>query len=41
MRTAVKNLRRKLGDEIGSSKYIVTVPRVGYRMPKPDIGGEV
>ena len=36
MRTAVKNLRHKLGDRAKSSRYIITVPRVGYRMPKPD-----
>ena len=38
MRTIVKNLRRKLGDEARSPKYIFTVPRVGYRMPKPESG---
>ncbi len=36
MRTAVKNLRRKLGDEGRGSKYIFTVSRVGYRMAKPE-----
>ena len=36
MRTAVKNLRRKLGDEVISPKYIFTVPRVGYRMAKAE-----
>ena len=35
VRTFVKNLRRKLGDTGSSPKYILTVPRVGYRMPKP------
>ena len=40
LRTAIKNLRRKLGDEVGSPRYIVTVPRVGYRMPKPDTTGQ-
>ena len=35
VRTAVKNLRRKLGDDAGSStQYIFTEPRVGYRMAK-------
>ena len=34
MRTVVKNLRRKLGDGARKPRYIVTVPRVGYRMPK-------
>ena len=32
VRTAVKNLRRKLGDTAGSPTYIFTEPRVGYRM---------
>ena len=32
VRTAVKNLRRKLGDAAGSPTYIFTEPRVGYRM---------
>ncbi len=36
MRTMVKNLRHKLGDRAKSPRYIITVPRVGYRMPKPD-----
>ena len=35
MRTVVKNLRQKLGDDARSPRYIVTVPHVGYRMPKP------
>ena len=35
LRAAVKNLRRKLGDDANSPKYIFTVPRVGYRMAKP------
>ena len=34
VRTAVKNLRRKLGDDAGSPTYIFTEPRVGYRMAK-------
>ena len=33
VRTVVKNLRRKLGDDVGKSRYIFTEPRVGYRMP--------
>ena len=33
VRTNVKNLRRKLGDDAGNQKYILTEPRVGYRMP--------
>ena len=32
VRTAVKNLRRKLGDAASSPRYIFTEPRVGYRM---------
>ncbi|MYH71910.1 MAG: response regulator [Acidimicrobiia bacterium] len=34
MRTVVKNLRQKLGDDARNPRYIVTVPHVGYRMPK-------
>ena len=34
MRAFVKKLRRKLGDVATSPAYIVTEPRVGYRMPK-------
>ena len=36
MRTAVRNLRRKLGDDARNPKYIFNVPRVGYRMPLPE-----
>ena len=32
VRTTVKNLRRKLGDDAGNQRYIITEPRVGYRM---------
>ncbi len=35
VRTFVKNLRSKLGDIGRSPTYILTVPRIGYRMPKP------
>ena len=35
VRTFVKNLRRKLGDTGSSPKYILTEPRIGYRMPRP------
>ncbi len=35
MRTVVKNLRQKLNDDARNPRYIVTVPHVGYRMPKP------
>ena len=34
VRTFVKNLRRKLGDDADTPSYIFTEPRVGYRMPK-------
>ena len=40
VRTAVKRLRRKLGDDAGNPKYILAEPRVGYRMVKGD-GPEV
>ena len=35
VRTFVKNLRRKLGDKPNNPAYIITVPRTGYRMPRP------
>ena len=35
MRTAIKSLRRKLGDSATEPTYISTEPRVGYRMRKP------
>ena len=34
VRSFVKKLRRKLGDDSNSPKYIYTQPRVGYRMGK-------
>ncbi len=34
MYTMVSKVRRKLGDDAGDPTYIVTEPRVGYRMPK-------
>ena len=34
MRTIVRKLRRKLGDDADNPIYIFTEPRVGYRMPK-------
>ena len=34
VRTVVKNLRRKLGDDTSNPTYIFTEPRVGYRMAK-------
>lgn len=36
VRTIVKRLRRKLGDSARSPSYILTQPRVGYRMKKGD-----
>ncbi|MYA06270.1 MAG: response regulator transcription factor [Caldilineaceae bacterium SB0664_bin_22] len=34
MRTVIKKLRHKLGDDAANPIYIFTEPRVGYRMPK-------
>ena len=34
VRNVVKRLRRKLGDDAGNPAYIMTEPRVGYRMAK-------
>ncbi len=34
VRTIVKNLRRKLGDDAKNPTYIITEPRVGYRMER-------
>ena len=39
VRTVVKNLRRKLGDDSDKPKYIHTETRVGYRMPRRDAQG--
>ena len=36
IRTVVKNLRRKLSDSASNPRYILTEPRVGYRMPKSE-----
>ena len=40
VRDVVKRLRRKLGDPAGSPRYILTEPRVGYRMgvSRPPVG---
>ncbi len=35
LRSFVRNLRRKLGEEAGSPKYVFTEPGVGYRMAAP------
>ena len=34
LRTTVKNVRHKLGDDAKDPRYIFTEPRVGYRMEK-------
>ena len=36
LRTYVKRLRRKLGDDVGSPKYIFPEPGIGYRMGNPE-----
>ncbi len=36
VRTVVKGLRRKLGDDASNPSYILTEARVGYRMPRSD-----
>ena len=38
IRTVVRNLRRKLGDDANNPTYIFTEPRVGYRMLRPGSG---
>ncbi len=35
LRSYVKRLRNKLGDNAGSPRYIFPEPRVGYRMARP------
>ena len=40
MRTIVRKLRQKLGDDAGNPTYIFTEPRVGYRMAKGETSGE-
>ena len=39
VRTHMRRLRRKLGDDADSPRYIFTEPRVGYRMPEAGIAG--
>ena len=36
VRTLIKQLRRKLGDDANDPTWIFNVPRLGYRMPRPD-----
>ena len=38
VRTYVKKLRHKLGDDAASPAYILTARGVGYRMPEPGSG---
>ena len=40
VRTVVQRLRRKLGDDADNSVYIITEPRVGYRMPRGETPSE-
>ena len=40
MRTIVRKLRLKLGDDAGNPAYIFTEARVGYRMPKGEVPGQ-
>ena len=35
IRSFVRNLRRKLGDDARNPRYIYTEPQVGYRVPRP------
>ncbi len=37
LRTYVKKLRDKLGDDAARPTYIFTESRVGYRMPDPSV----
>ena len=37
VRSVIKNLRRKLGDDAENPTYIFNEPRVGYRMPKETV----
>ncbi|MYC38435.1 MAG: winged helix-turn-helix domain-containing protein [Chloroflexi bacterium] len=39
LRTLLMGLRRKLGEDGSNPRYIITEPRVGYRMPEG--GGRV
>ena len=40
VRTYVKRLRGKLGEDASNPEYIFSEPRVGYRMARPDPPGE-
>ena len=37
VREVVKRLRRKLGDDANNPRYVLTEPRVGYRMAKGEV----
>ena len=37
LRDVVKRLRRKLGDNAANPTYVITEPRVGYRMARGDV----
>ena len=39
LRTHVRRLRRKLGDDASNPTYIFAEPRVGYRMPRGELQG--
>ncbi|MCY3959963.1 MAG: winged helix-turn-helix domain-containing protein [Chloroflexi bacterium] len=39
MRSVIRRLRRKLGDDAEDPTYIFTQLRVGYRMPKGEGAG--
>jgi PAS domain S-box-containing protein len=36
LRSSIRHLRRKLGDDARHPRYIMTEPQVGYRMPKSE-----
>ena len=40
VRTVVKNLRRKLGEQAASPSYVFNEPRVGYRMERSETTGQ-
>ena len=35
VRSFIRNLRRKLGDDARHPRFIFTEPQVGYRVPRP------
>ena len=41
LRTYVRRLRRKLGEEAENPRYIFAEPRVGYRMPSPEAAADL